>query len=144
MKSACTAQTSRHLGFFALVLHKASLPANLCGNLVVRKTRSRKQRDLLSTSDGIHDIDGGDASLDHLFGVGPFSGVDGRPIDVQKRLCKDRRSVFRWLLGGIIAKLMRISWPYPPSTGLPDPLKMRPSMSRDTGVFNTWKSPVKM
>jgi hypothetical protein len=26
---------------------------------------------------------------------------------------------------------------HPPSMGLPEPLKMRPSMSRDTGVFNT-------
>jgi hypothetical protein len=27
--------------------------------------------------------------------------------------------------------------PHPPSMGLPLPLKMRPSMSRDTGVFST-------
>lgn len=27
---------------------------------------------------------------------------------------------------------------HPPSMGFPEPLKMRPSMSRDTGVFSTW------
>lgn len=86
-----------HLGFFALVLDEASLPANLCSNLVVGQASSGKQGDLLPTRNRVHDVNGGNAGLDHLLGVGALSWVDGRAVDVQEVFRKDRRAVAtRW------------------------------------------------
>mmetsp|Transcript_2828 Transcript_2828/g.6092 ORF Transcript_2828/g.6092 Transcript_2828/m.6092 type:complete len:274 (+) Transcript_2828:2106-2927(+) len=39
-----------------LLFDERSLARNLCGNFVVRKTGSRENRNLLSTSNGVHDI----------------------------------------------------------------------------------------
>lgn len=43
----------------------AHLPTNLRGYFVVRQTSGREEGDLLPTGDGVHDVDGGDARLDH-------------------------------------------------------------------------------
>jgi hypothetical protein len=45
------------------------LSANLGGDFVVRKTGRGEDRDLLTTSDRVHGVDGRDTSRDHLFGV---------------------------------------------------------------------------
>lgn len=41
----------------------ADLSADLCCDVVVRKTSSREERDLLPSCYGVHHVDGGDASL---------------------------------------------------------------------------------
>jgi hypothetical protein len=73
----------------ALVLDETSLATDLCGNLVVRKTRSREDRDLLTTSDGVHGVNGADTSGDHLLGVDTRVGVDRRTVDVEVVLSKN-------------------------------------------------------
>jgi len=59
-----------------LVLNEGSLAANLGTDFVVRKTGCREKRDLLTTSDGVHQVDGGDTSLDHFFGIATLVRVD--------------------------------------------------------------------
>jgi hypothetical protein len=56
--------------------------------LVVRKSGSREDGNLLTTSDGVHRVDGRNTCLDHLLGVDARVGVDGRPINIQVLLGK--------------------------------------------------------
>ena len=46
------------------------------------------QQDSAPASDGVHGVDGGDACLDHLLGIGALCGVDRRAVDVQEGLCQ--------------------------------------------------------
>jgi hypothetical protein len=55
------------------------------------KTGSREQRDLLATSDRVHDVNGRDARLDHLLGVVAARRVDGLTLNVQVVLGHDGR-----------------------------------------------------
>jgi len=55
-------------------------------NLVVRQTSSREDGNLLATSNGVHGIDGGDTSLDHLLRVNAGEGVDRLACLTQKLL----------------------------------------------------------
>jgi hypothetical protein len=64
------------------------LPADLRRDVVVGQARGGEEGDLLAAGDGVHDVDGGDAGLDHLLGVGALRGVDGRAVDVQELLGK--------------------------------------------------------
>jgi hypothetical protein len=48
---------------------KGSLSTDLSTNLVMGKTSSGEEWDLLSSGNGGHGIDGGDTCLDHLLGV---------------------------------------------------------------------------
>lgn len=77
------------LGTLALVLDKTGLTTDLSSNLVVRKTRSREDGDLLTTGNGVHGVDGGDTGGDHLLGVHTRVRVDGRTVDVQVVLRQD-------------------------------------------------------
>ena len=43
----------------------------------MRETGSGKERDLLASGDGVHDVNGGDTRLDHLLGIGALAGIDG-------------------------------------------------------------------
>jgi hypothetical protein len=52
-----------------LSFDEGSLSADLGTNLVMGKTGSGEEWDLLSSGNGGHGIDGGDTSLDHLLGV---------------------------------------------------------------------------
>jgi len=52
-----------------LLFNERGLSANLCTNLIMRKTICREEGDLLSSSDGVHDINSGDTGLDHFLGV---------------------------------------------------------------------------
>ena len=52
-----------------LLLHERGLSADLSTDLIMGETIGREQGDLLSTGDGVHDINGGDTSLDHFLGV---------------------------------------------------------------------------
>jgi len=52
-----------------LLLYQTSLSTNLGGNLVMGKTSSREDGNLLATSNRVHRVNGGDASGNHFFGV---------------------------------------------------------------------------
>lgn len=60
-----------------LLLNERGLTANLCANFIVRETGGGEEWNLLATGDGVHDIDGGDTSLDHLLRVDSLIGVNG-------------------------------------------------------------------
>uniref|UniRef100_A0A182QVN8 Uncharacterized protein n=1 Tax=Anopheles farauti TaxID=69004 RepID=A0A182QVN8_9DIPT len=55
------------------LLHQTGLTTDLGGNFVVRQTGGREDRNLLSTGNRVHHIDGGDTGLDH------FLRIDTRP-----------------------------------------------------------------
>jgi hypothetical protein len=59
-----------------LVLDEGGLTTDLGADFVVRKTGSGEERNFLTTSDGVHDIDSGNTGLDHLLGVLTLEGVD--------------------------------------------------------------------
>lgn len=58
----------------------------------MRQTRRTKQWNLLSSSDGIHHVDGRYSRLYHLLRVRPFARIDARPLDIQIFLRHHRRS----------------------------------------------------
>mmetsp|Transcript_23555 Transcript_23555/g.50104 ORF Transcript_23555/g.50104 Transcript_23555/m.50104 type:complete len:229 (-) Transcript_23555:39-725(-) len=66
-----------------LLLNKRGLTSNLCGDFVVGKTGSRENGNLLSASDGVHDINGGNSSLNHSLRVITRRGVDGHTVDIK-------------------------------------------------------------
>jgi len=68
--------------------HQRGLAADLCGNLIVRQTGGREQRDLLASRNRHVDVDGADTGLDHLLRVRALAGVDGLSLDVQVVLCQ--------------------------------------------------------
>mmetsp|Transcript_34043 Transcript_34043/g.50535 ORF Transcript_34043/g.50535 Transcript_34043/m.50535 type:complete len:228 (-) Transcript_34043:1446-2129(-) len=72
-----------------LLLHQRGLTRNLSGDLVMRKTGSREDRNLLSTGNGVHHIDSRDTGLDHGFRVITRRGVNGLSIDIKVGLSKD-------------------------------------------------------
>jgi hypothetical protein len=59
-----------------LLLHKRGLTTDLSTNLIVRKTGSGEEGNLLTSGDGVHDINSGDTSLDHLLRVNSFVWVN--------------------------------------------------------------------
>lgn len=67
----------------------------------MRQSRSREDGNLLSTSDGVHRVDGRDTRLDHLLGVNPRVGVDGRAVDVEVLLGKDLGSLVDRVTGTV-------------------------------------------
>jgi hypothetical protein len=60
--------------------------------VVVRKTRSREDGDLLTSSNRVHDVDRRDTSLDHLLGVDSRVGVDGHSWTTVESLVRSRTS----------------------------------------------------
>lgn len=54
------------------LVDQACLTTNLCSDFIVGKTGSGENGDLLSSGNGVHGVDGGDTSGDHLFGVDLF------------------------------------------------------------------------
>lgn len=58
------------------VFHERSLTTNLSADFVVRQTSSGEEWDLLSSSDGVHDVYGGDTRLDHFLGVLSLVRID--------------------------------------------------------------------
>lgn len=98
------------------LLDQTSLSTDLSSNLIVRKTGGGEDRDLLSSSNGVHRVDSGDTSRDHLLGVNlvhvlasrspqfpepAYSRVrvDGLAIDIQ--------IVFRQHLGTLVNRATR-------------------------------------
>ena len=67
------------------MLDEGSLTANLGTDGVVGKTGGREERNLLATGDRVHDIDGGDTSLDHLLRVVSLEWING--LTLQKHIC---------------------------------------------------------
>lgn len=76
---------------------KTGLSANLGGNLIVRKSSSREDRNLLSTGNGVHSVDSGDSSLDHLLWVDTLSWVNWLSLDIKEILSQDIWSLVNWL-----------------------------------------------
>lgn len=76
-----------------LVLDKTSLTANLSTDGVMGKTSGREEWDLLSTSDGVHDIDGGDTSLDHLLWVISLIWINRLSLDIEEVFSEDGRTM---------------------------------------------------
>lgn len=67
-----------------LLLNERGLSANLCTNLIMRKTICREEGDLLSSSDGVHDINSGDTGLDHFLGVVSLIRVNRLSLDIKE------------------------------------------------------------
>jgi len=65
------------------------------------ETIGREQRDLLSTGDGVHDINGGDTSLDHFLGVISLVRVNRLSLDVEEIFGEDWGSMINWDSGTI-------------------------------------------
>jgi hypothetical protein len=63
-----------------LLLDKGSLSTNLGSDFIVRKTSSGEEGNLLSSSDGVHDVNSGDTSLDHFLGVHSLIWVNRLPL----------------------------------------------------------------
>ena len=57
-------------------LDESGLTADLGGDVVVRQTRGGEDGNLLPTSDGIHPVDRGNPSLNHLLRVHARPRVD--------------------------------------------------------------------
>ena len=69
--------------------------------LIVRKTRSREERNLLSTSNRVHGINSRNTSLNHLLGISTSVGVDRLTINIQVVLSQHRRSVINSNTGSV-------------------------------------------
>jgi hypothetical protein len=67
----------------------------------VRKTGSRENRNLLTTSDRVHRIDGRDTGLNHLLRVDTRVRVDGRAVDVEVLLSEDLGSFVDGVTGTV-------------------------------------------
>mmetsp|Transcript_9018 Transcript_9018/g.30566 ORF Transcript_9018/g.30566 Transcript_9018/m.30566 type:complete len:578 (+) Transcript_9018:341-2074(+) len=83
------------------LLDEARLAADLGRDVVVRETGRREERDLLPAGDGVHAVDGGDARLDHLLGVGAHLRVDGLAVDVEVVLGEHARALVDGLAGAV-------------------------------------------
>ena len=69
--------------------------------IVVRKTSSREDRNLLTTSNRAHGINGRNTSLDHFFGVDTSTRVDGLTLDVKELLSQNGGSTINGLSGSV-------------------------------------------
>lgn len=76
-----------------LMLNEGSLTTDLSTNLGVRKTGGREERNLLTSGNGSHRIDGRDTSLDHFSGVLSHVGVNGLTLDIEELLSEHRRTL---------------------------------------------------
>ena len=74
-----------------LLLDQQCLPCNLCVNLIMWKTGGGENRNFLSTSNGVHDINGRNTGLDHSFGVITRGRVDWLSVDIQVCFGKNLR-----------------------------------------------------
>lgn len=84
-----------------LVLNERGLSADLGTNLIMGETVGREEGDLLSTGDGVHDINGGDTSLDHFLRVISLERVNWLSLDVEEVLSEYGRSLINWHSGTI-------------------------------------------
>jgi hypothetical protein len=76
-----------------LVLDQGSLTANLSTNFIVRKTSRREEGNFLATGNGVHDINGGETSLNHLLGILTLVGVNRLTLDIEEILSEHWRSM---------------------------------------------------
>ncbi len=74
---------------YILTLHKLGIPTNLCTDLIMWKTVRGEKRDLLTSRNGVHDINRRNTSLNHLLGVLPLKGVNRLPLNILKVLSQD-------------------------------------------------------
>ena len=84
-----------------LVLDQGSLTANLGTNGIMGETSGGEEGNLLTTSDGVHDIDGGDSSLDHLLGVVTLVRINWLALYI-----KSENIIIRYLARGQTASLI--------------------------------------
>jgi len=80
-----------------LVLDQGSLTANLGTNGIMGETSGGEEGNLLTTSDGVHDIDGGDSSLDHLLGVVTLVRINWLALNVEEIFGEYGRSMINRL-----------------------------------------------
>lgn len=69
--------------------------------VVVRKTSSREDGNLLSTSNGAHGVNGRDTGLDHLLRVNASTRVDRLTLDVEELLSQHGGSTINGLSGSV-------------------------------------------
>mmetsp|Transcript_36427 Transcript_36427/g.79689 ORF Transcript_36427/g.79689 Transcript_36427/m.79689 type:complete len:350 (+) Transcript_36427:640-1689(+) len=84
-----------------LALNERRLSADLCGDLVVWQTGRGEQRKLLTSDNGVHHVDGANASLDHLLWVHSRLRVQRSSVDVAELLGKHSRTLVDGLPGTI-------------------------------------------
>jgi hypothetical protein len=65
---------------------KGSLSTNLGTDSGVGETGRGEERNLLTTGNRGHGINGGDTSLDHLFGIFSLSWINGLTLDIEEHL----------------------------------------------------------
>mmetsp|Transcript_12769 Transcript_12769/g.19325 ORF Transcript_12769/g.19325 Transcript_12769/m.19325 type:complete len:357 (-) Transcript_12769:206-1276(-) len=73
------------------------LATDLRCNLIVWQTSRREKRDLLTTRNGVHRINGRDTSLDHFFRIHTRVRVDWLTHNIQIILSKYTRALVDWL-----------------------------------------------
>ncbi len=76
-----------------LSFHQRCLPTDLSTDLIVRKTSSGEEWNLLTSGDRVHDVDGGDSGLDHLLWVDSLVGVDGLTLDIEELFSENWRAM---------------------------------------------------
>jgi hypothetical protein len=67
---------------FTVLLDETGLTHNLGSDVVVGETSTREERNLLTTRNGGHDIDGGDTSANHFSGIDTSTRIDGDTSDI--------------------------------------------------------------
>ncbi|KAH3660774.1 hypothetical protein OGATHE_005106 [Ogataea polymorpha] len=73
--------------------HQSCLSTNLGCDFIVRKTRSRENRDFLSSGDGVHGVDSRNTSGNHLLWVDTSKWIDRRSVDVKVVFSKHTRAI---------------------------------------------------
>jgi len=84
-----------------LTADDACLPDDLRGELIGRKTRTREDRQLLSTDERVEPVDGRDACLDEVSRLFTAERVDRRARDVEALLRDDGRAAIDGLAGTV-------------------------------------------
>lgn len=119
------------IGVGKVALDEAGLATNLGCNLVVGKTSGGEDWNLLAARNGVHRVEGGETSLNHLLRIDARLGINGHALNVEVIRGKDRGTSTRE--GGEKKGGGNESEIYL-SMAVPDPLKMRPTMSSLTGM----------
>jgi len=80
-----------------LALDEGGLTADLRTNIVVRKTGSGEERNLLSSGNGGHGIDSRDTCLDHFLGVYTLVWVDWLTLNIEEFFGEHWGSMIDWV-----------------------------------------------
>ena len=78
----------------------------------MRQAGGGENRNLLATSDGVHDVNGRNSSLDHRLGVIAGRGVDRLAVNVEVRLRENLGSIINdlsWNFGCVDGRAVRVA-----------------------------------